>query len=262
MKSILFSTLIIFFYCGCQQHQQNVPLKPAPKKEIAPSTAKPDTTLKHIYITFDDGPLEGSEDIDDAVQQEKIKVNVFVVGEHALGDARMKNYYKLYQQNPYIEIGNHSFTHAHEHYKKYYLNPSAVLADFERCQTDLQIPTNYARLPGRNQWRLKDVHFNDIKSGASSADSLYQHGFKVFGWDVEWQHDGETGDPIQTVDQMLSLIERKLNNYKTVRPNNLILLAHDEMFRNGWAESELKQLIDKLKAKGNYSFDHLSTYPD
>jgi len=42
----------------------------------------------------------------------------------------------------------------------------------------------------------------------------------------------------------------------------LVLLAHDEMFRNGWEESELKQLIDKLKAKGNYSFDHLSSYPN
>jgi hypothetical protein len=142
------------------------------------------------------------------------------------------------------------------------LKPSAVVADFQKCQTDLQIPTDYARLPGRNQWRLKNIYYNDIRSGASSADSLYRHGYKVFGWDVEWQHDGETGDPIQTVDQMVALIEKKLNTRTTMRQNNLVLLAHDEMFRNGWEESELKQLIDKLKAKGNYSFDHLSSYPN
>ena len=126
----------------------------------------------------------------------------------------------------------------------------------------MHIPTDYVRLPGRNQWRLKNIYYSDIRSGASSADSLYHHGYKVFGWDVEWQHDGETGAPIQTVDQMVALIERKLNTGTTMRPNNLVLLAHDQMFRNGWEESELKQLIDKLKAKGNYSFDHLSTYPN
>jgi peptidoglycan/xylan/chitin deacetylase (PgdA/CDA1 family) len=261
MKTILFSTLVIIFYCGCQHREQDQPAKP-PTPKILPSVARKDTALKHIYITFDDGPLEGSEDIDDAVRQEKINVNVFVVGEHALSNDRMKSYYKLYRQNPYIEVGNHSFTHAHEHYKRFYLNPSAVVADFQKCQTELKIPTDYARLPGRNQWRLNKIHCNDIRSGSSSADSLYQDGFKVFGWDVEWQHNGETGDPIQSVDQMVSLIEKRLNNHKTMTQNNLVLLAHDEMFRNGWEESELKQLIDKLKAKGNYSFDHLSSYPD
>jgi peptidoglycan/xylan/chitin deacetylase (PgdA/CDA1 family) len=259
IKTILFSTLIIFLYCGCKKPQQNVQAKNAQTKS---STIKADTTLKHIYITFDDGPLEGSEDIDDAVRQEKVNVNVFVVGEHALSNDRMKNYLKLYEQNPYIEIGNHSFTHAHDHYKQFYLKPSVVVADFEKCEKELQIPTDYARLPGRNQWRLKETRCNDIRSGASSADSLYQHGFKVFGWDIEWQHNGETGDPIQSVDQMVALIEKKFNTHKTVTPNNLVLLAHDEMFRNGWEESELKQLIDKLKAKGNYSFDHLSSYPN
>jgi hypothetical protein len=34
------------------------------------------------------------------------------------------------------------------------------------------------------------------------------------------------------------------------------------MFRNGWEESELKQLIEKLKAKGNYHLEHLSKYPE
>lgn len=261
MKTILFSALLMIFYCGCVHREQNEDSDRTPKN-IALPIVKRDTTLKHIYITFDDGPLEGSEDIDDAVRQEKINVNVFVVGEHVLSDTQMKNYYKLYENNPYIEIGNHSFTHAHDHYKRFYLKPFAVVADFQKCQTDLQIPTDYARLPGRNQWRLKNIYYNDIRSGASSADALYRHGYKVFGWDVEWQHDGETGDPIQTVDQMVALIEKKLNTRTTMRQNNLVLLAHDEMFRNGWEESELKQLIDKLKAKGNYSFDHLSSYPN
>ena len=90
---------------------------------------------------------------------------------------------------------------------------------------------------------------------------MYKEGFKVFGWDLEWQHDSKTGVPIQTVDDMVELIEKKLDENKTVTPGHLVLLAHDEMFRNGWEESELKELVEKLKAKGNYRFEHLSKYP-
>jgi len=64
------------------------------------------------------------------------------------------------------------------------------------------------------------------------------------------------------VDDMVETIEKRLKEKKTVRPGHLILLSHDEMFRNGWEESELKQLIEKLKAKGNYRLEHLSKYPE
>jgi len=40
------------------------------------------------------------------------------------------------------------------------------------------------------------------------------------------------------------------------------LLCHDEMFVKEWEESELKQLITKLKADGNYRFDFISNYPN
>jgi peptidoglycan/xylan/chitin deacetylase (PgdA/CDA1 family) len=217
---------------------------------------------KIIYLSFDDGPLEGSEDINDAVTKEQIKVTVFVVGQHAMSNDRMKGFYKLYQNNPLIETGNHSYSHAHNQYEAFYKNSSAVLADFQKNQILLSIPNKIAREPGRNIWRLKDIRINDVNSGSVSADSLYNDGFKVFGWDIEWQHDGKTGVPIQTVDDMVALIEKKLGENKTVKKNNLILLAHDEMFRNGWEESELKQLIQKLKEKGGYQFEQLSHYPD
>jgi len=78
---------------------------------------------------------------------------------------------------------------------------------------------------------------------------------------VEWQHDAKTGEPLQSVDKMVSMIERKLDSNETVRPRRVVVLLHDEMFRNGREDTELKQLIEKLKAKSNYRFDHLSNYP-
>lgn len=215
-----------------------------------------------IYLTFDDGPLDGSEDIEDAITKEGININVFVVGQHALSNDKMKSYYQLYLDNKLIEVGNHSYSHAHNQYKKFYENPQAVLTDFLRCQDELKIPNKYARQPGRNQWRLKNTVVNDVNSGSKSADLLFQNGFRVFGWDIEWQHDAKTGAPIQTVDDMVEAIEKKMRENKTLRKKQLVLLAHDEMFRNGWEESELKELITTFKAKGNYHFGHLSNYPE
>lgn len=256
MKFSVAAIAFIIFTCfGCSNQPQQQTIAAAPKS----ATAKP---LQHIYLTFDDGPLEGSEDINDAVSKEQIKVNVFVVGQHALSSERMRSFYKLYENNPWIEIGNHSFSHAHDHYKKFYKQPDSVVADFMKCQALLHIPNKLARQPGRNQWRLKDTSINDVSSGAASADLLFKKGFRVFGWDLEWQHDVKTGAPIQTVTDMFELIEKKFNENKTVTPGNLVLLAHDEMFRNGWEESELKQLIDTLESSGKYSFEHLSNYPE
>jgi len=250
-----FIPLSIFFHYECG----SVPGKEQIPKQIS---SIPGDSIYTIYLTFDDGPLEGSEDINDAVKKENVKVNVFVVGMHALANTRMSRFYSLYEANPYIEIGNHSFTHAFDHYKNYYEKPDSVFLDFEKNQTRLQIRNRLARLPGRNMWRLKGITMNDVNTGKEAADLLYRNGYKVFGWDIEWQHSGETGIPVQSVNEMIEIIEKKLSEGKTIRKNHLVLLSHDEMFRNGWEESELKQLITKLKAKGNYRFEHLSNYPD
>ena len=154
------------------------------------------------------------------------------------------------------------YTHAHDHYNLYYEKPDSVLRDFEKNQFELGIKNKLARLPGRNMWRLKDLVINDNVTGRQAADTLYKSGYRVFGWDLEWQHSGETGIPLQSVNEMIEIIQRKLREGKTIRRNQLVLLAHDEMFRNGWEESELKQLILKLKSFGNYRFEHLSNYPD
>jgi len=265
MKKIigLFSVLLIAVLLSCNEAEGETEKNPqaVAGHEKKDSSHLADTSFA-IYLTFDDGPLEGSEDINDAVTKEQIKINVFVVGQHALSNEKMKNYYQLYLDNKLIEVGNHSFSHAHNQYKKFYEDPQAVLQDFLKCQDQLKIPNKYARQPGRNQWRLKDTSANDVSSGMKSADLLFQNGFRVFGWDIEWEHDGKTGTPIQTVDDMVELIEKKLKDRKTLRSGHLVLLSHDEMFRNGWEESELKELITRFKAKGNYRFEHLSNYPE
>jgi peptidoglycan/xylan/chitin deacetylase (PgdA/CDA1 family) len=215
----------------------------------------------HIYLSFDDGPLEGSEDIDAAVKLEKIKINVFVVGSNVQNVPYMRKYFQLYENNPYIEIGNHSYSHAHNGYGLYYKDPESVYQDFIKNERVLQLKSKLARLPGRNMWRIGSKTKNDVASGSLAADLLSKNGYALFGWDLEWQHDARTGVPVQTVNDIFNQIESLLKERRTVTENHLVILCHDEMFRKKWEETELKQLIELLRTKGLYEFNHLSEYP-
>lgn len=232
-------------------------LKPTPSTQ---AHYTPETITGTIYLTFDDGPLYGSENINRIIENEKIKVNVFVVGKHAETNEKLKEYYRLYSENPFVEIGNHSYTHALGKYREFYSNTPGAIRDFEKCQKNLGIPTMLARLPGRNQWRLNSVSKNDIGSGTSTSDSLQKIGFKIYGWDIEWNKNSSTGGPKQSVEYMVELIDKRLRDSSTVKPGHIILLAHDEMFKNTGA-MELQKLIGKLKATNKYAFEHLSNYP-
>lgn len=229
-------------------------------KPVIPDYYIPSETDGTIYLTFDDGPLFGSENIHRIIENEKVRVNAFVVGRHVENNNKLKEMYDLYLSNPYIEVGNHSYSHASGKYREFYSHTARSIDDFDRCQQRLKIPTKLARLPGRNQWRLNTISKDDISSGNLTSDSLHKMGYKVYGWDVEWFRDTKKGGPKQSVDDMVRIIEKKLSDSTTVLPGHLILLAHDDMFRNAGAQ-QLQQLIEKLKATKKYAFDHLSNYP-
>lgn len=215
----------------------------------------------NIYLTFDDGPLNGSENINDIILKEKIKISVFMVGEHVIKNKQMDTYAKYYDQNPYIDEYNHSFTHANDHYEEFYNNAKKSVNDILYNQTLLKLPYKIVRLPGRNMWRLDGKSKNDVANGIQTADQLAKLGYKVFGWDLEWQHHANDGTPIQSVSEMSKSIGTLCHSGNTFTKNNVVVLIHDEMFQKSWEESELKQLIDLLRANPNYVFEQMRFYP-
>ena len=44
---------------------------------------------QYVYLTFDDGPLDGSQNIDSIILAEKIKISVFLIGSEVVGDRDM-----------------------------------------------------------------------------------------------------------------------------------------------------------------------------
>lgn len=264
-------TALLLIAAGCSDTDKNMIL------DIEPDILVPDTTLaqpeekkeetkltdnrKRIYLTIDDAPLKGCEYIDSIVSAEKIKTNIFMVGNGIDGSQRFKKYYEAMAENNYIEIYNHSYSHANNRYAKYYKTPETVLEDFEKNQNDFNISHKIARLPGRNLWHIGDKKKNYKQSGATSAELLAENGYKVFGWDVEWMYDAKDYSPKQTIDELIEEIEKLNNSSGTFAKNQVVLLTHVQMFSKKNEKNDLGELITKLKEK-EYEFEYLSAYSE
>lgn len=216
---------------------------------------------KHIYITFDDGPLLGSSSIDSIISAKNIKSSVFLVGKHANMSKRLYKDYEKYASNPLIECYNHSYSHANHHYEKFYSNPDNVLKDFDTNQNYFELPHKIARMPGRNIWMLDSLSYVDIKGSRRAAEVLHENGYNIYGWDVEWRINGVTGVPDRPLAQVYKEIKNLLEKQQSLVANNVVLLMHDDMFRNEKGQQLLAGLIDSLQQHPDYHFEYIRDYP-
>jgi peptidoglycan/xylan/chitin deacetylase (PgdA/CDA1 family) len=220
-----------------------------------------DKLPKHVYFTFDDGPLIGSSAIDSISKAKNIKINVFLVGRHANMSKRLKRDLQRYKDNALVECYNHSYTHAGNRFTTFYSNPVSAYEDFEKNELDLELEHKIVRLPGRNIWIYDDIRRIDLKSGASTADMLYTNGYKIYGWDVEWRIYGASGKPVQSVNEIYTRIRNYMDNKSSMEPNNVVLLMHDDMFQNKKGQQLLSSLIDTIQTTTDYKFEFIRDYP-
>jgi len=242
--------------------EENTKQQMAAADSVSPTPGKADTlkTAKYIYLTIDDSPLNGSRYIDSVIRAIGVKTNIFMVGNPIDGSQRFRKNYELLNENPYIDLYNHSYSHANHRYLKYYKRPEDVLADFEKNRTDFNLHYRIARLPGRNLWQVATKTKNYKQTGAEAARLLAEKGYKVFGWDVEWKYVATDHTPVQTVDELVEEIEHIYKSANTFTRGHVVLLMHDQMFAKENEKNDLKALILKLKNNG-YEFEYLRTYP-
>jgi peptidoglycan/xylan/chitin deacetylase (PgdA/CDA1 family) len=220
-----------------------------------------------IYLTFDDGPLNGTSNILDVVQAEQVPVTLFMVGMRAEANAANRALLQRAQSMPLVTIGNHSYSHAYNHYRHFYGDTEGVVADMLRANAVLGLkPAVRARLPGRDVFRLPNYSKNDNSLGPAEAgreDPDYEFvaasGFWLYGWDHEWVHEN-SGKPVQSVDHLVSEIDHLFVYSHFARPNKLILLMHDEMFQDAFdGKAKLTALITALKLR-HYTFGAIADY--
>jgi peptidoglycan/xylan/chitin deacetylase (PgdA/CDA1 family) len=231
--------------------------------KVAPATvSKKVKKKKKIYLTFDDGPNKGTQNVLDIVQQENIPATFFIVGEHVFASIEQARTWDSLQSATNIELCNHSYTHAlHNHYEKFYQNPDTVVKDIELTKEKLLPDNNIVRAPGRNSWRIDSLHYTDIKKSKAAIDSLQKAGFIVMGWDLEWHYDPKTFRVMNTADELLSQVDSVFNKGKTKSPDNLVLLAHDQVYRKSDDSLQLREFVQKLKQKDEYELSLMNSYP-
>jgi peptidoglycan-N-acetylglucosamine deacetylase len=228
--------------------QKVVIVKPKPKKS------------KTIYLTFDDGPNKGTQNVINIINKEKVNATLFIIGEHVYGSKSQSAVFDSIIKCKYVELANHSFTHAHNKFAKYYSVPDSVVADFKRCADSLGLTNNIVRTPGRNIWRTNSIVETDLENTKMAADSLQKNSYKVIGWDMEWKFDNHL-KLLATDDEMLAAIDSAFAKNTTKLLNNLVLLAHDQAFANSADSAYLHNFIIKLKAKKEYDIEPISAYP-
>ena len=234
---IIIAVIFLIIDCALIAFKLNQHHKPKPIHKLKPN-------YKYsVYLTADDGPLVGSKNLNQLIIDYEVPVSLFLVARNIVADTNLKPNFMAYTKNPYVLISNHSYAHANGHYKRFYKNSDAVVADFIKSEETLNITSHIARLPGRNTWVLNDNIQKGKPNSLEAAKKLYsEHNYKTFGWDYELRHDRH-GKILKTAMQHYKKIKELLKEGKTFTKNQIVVLMHDQMFTNSKSEKELGELI-------------------
>ena len=225
---------------------------------------------RFLYLTFDDGPLAGTDDCLAVCDAKGVKATFLMVGTHMTGNFREAQV-KAVKDKGMLQ-GNHSFSHWHQssNYADSGKTNAEWQADFKSCSDKIAgilgtsgAEFKFARLPGKNAWRVGSVDKDDGNS-KRVADHLQAQGYSLFGWDVEWKFTGTAAesDPKESPQEIVDQVKAAFSNGSTASANKVVLLMHDHQFRTSRMNKvKLEQLIDKLKAAdAAMKFRTLDTY--
>ncbi len=223
---------------------------------------------KTMYLTFDDGPLDGTQNVINILQEEGISATMFMIGKHIKASASRKRLFNMAVDDPLIVVANHTYSHANRHYRRFYSDPYNVVDDLNRMSSILRntfTGGKYCRLAGRNVFRVGDIRCDDPAIPKSrheerSYNALEDDGFNIFGWDYQWDYRPRDGKLYKSPREMLRRINRIYNRGRTKKRGKFILLMHDFTFKDRFnGKEKLRELITLLRNDG-WNFDSIENY--
>jgi len=256
-KNLLISAALLFLVIDCTL----LTYKVYNKKEYPHRIHKSKPHYKYsVYLSSDDGPLVGSKYLDQIIRDYEVPFTIFLVGKPVSTDKRLEPNLLRYRSNPYIIMGNHSFTHANFHYKKFYQNPEGVEQDFLKNEKFIGITSKLARLPGRNVYSIKNITKGEPNALKAAKLLTKNDNYKFFGWDYELRHDQKGKILEESALVHYSKIKELLKDGKTFRKNEIIILMHDQMFTSIKSQETLGELILMLQDDENIKIKTLDKY--
>ncbi len=257
----------IILFCACHKPTNTIPQKVKVSANSSTQTLvlndikKKKSKKKKLYLTFDDGPNKGTQNVLHIAADENVPISFFIVGEHVFASRGQLQTWDSLNIAEHIALCNHSYSHANNQYNRFYQSPEIVVNDFKKSNDTLQLRNRIVRTPGRNIWRIDSLHFTDIKSSTAAADSLQKAGFMVMGWDVEWTFNPKSQSVSMTADSVLKEIDHAFAKNQTRQCNHLILLAHDQVYAKPDDSIQLRRFMQGLKEKDEYELSLVTEYP-
>ena len=184
-----------------------------------------------VYLTFDDGPSQRTEEILDILKEYDTKATFFIVCNDK--DSAKQTVKRIYDEGH--TLGVHSASHS---YKEIYKSVDSFLADFEICYNYITEITGEApsifRFPGGSINNYNKAVYKDI------INEMGRRGFTYFDWNVS--SDDATKDSSE--DKIYS----KVVNGCSDRTSSVVLL-HDSASKKDTV-SALKRIIPYLLEHG------------
>lgn len=183
-----------------------------------------------VYLTFDDGPSENTEQVLDILKQEGISATFFVLGEHVLQQPETAK--RIIEEGH--SIGNHTFNHKYEHlYGSFAGFAEQVMRTDEAIYRTTGVRTTLFRAPGGTYSNFDQSYF----------DAMAAAGYQVHDWNVDSGDSKRQGVPASEI--VITIKGSKL-------ADKLNVLLHDSI---GHAESvkALPEIINYYRSKG-YAF--------
>ncbi|MGL5479971.1 MAG: polysaccharide deacetylase family protein [Clostridium sp.] len=205
---------------------------------------------KSVFLTFDDGPSENTDELLNILKNEGVHATFFVLGSQL--ENSDKNRERLKRE---IDEGNAIANHSYSHnYKILYpgnsVNPSKFMEEFNKTNKLMQdvlgtdFDSKVVRMPGGYISRkyYKDPHLKELDKDFKENNIV----------SIDW--DAETGDATgrnYTVQQMVNNVSAYAKSEK-----HMVLLMHDAAAKKQTVKA-LPAIIKYLKGQG-YEFKVIS----
>ncbi|MGN0170163.1 MAG: polysaccharide deacetylase family protein [Lachnospiraceae bacterium] len=191
-----------------------------------------DKDSRKVYLTFDDGPSDNTDEILDILKEYGIKATFFVVGKT---DENSRQMYKRIVEEGHT-IALHSYSHK---YSEIYSSVEKFKNDLDKLnkliREETGVNTYFLRFPGGSSNQVSDV---DMKEFIKMAT---EEGYTYFDWNVV---SGDATSGSYTAKDLVNNVVTGVENYQ-----ESIVLMHDASDKDSTVEA-LPKMIEKLKSEG------------
>ena len=191
-----------------------------------------DAESRKVYLTFDDGPSDNTDEILDILKEYDVKATFFVVGKTDEHSRQM--YRRIVEEGHTIAL--HSYSHK---YSEIYSSVEKYDKDLEKLSKlileETGVTTHYMRFPGGSSNQVSDVDMEEF------IKLVTDEGYTYYDWNVV------SGDATSKSYSAKDLIDNVVSGVEHFQES--MVLMHDASNKDSTVEA-LPKIIKKLKAEG------------